>query len=186
MTQVNSEDKANGSSPGWLTHLVVYVVAVTAMYFGSTPEVTGDFSERQERDFHIAAVKRKKDANDADYVAVTLAALKAGKVDSASMSFLLPQDVVDISPGGDLHKVTVLERHPDWQLVKYNYGNTHDSVSRYRAFKDHIEPVSYRLTMDMGLFFSAIALLIPASLVSVLINAIWRLVARKKKAPNVA
>ena len=181
------QDKTKGNSPGYLTHLVVYAAAVTAMYFASTPEVTGNLTERQERDFHVAAVKLTKDANDATYVAFSLAQLKTGEVDLASVSFLLPERDIKINDrGADLHKVTVLERHPDWQLVEYRYGNTHDSISRYRAFKDRIEPVSYRITMDMGLFFSAIVLLIPASIVSILINAIWRAIARRKKAADVA
>jgi hypothetical protein len=182
-----AQDNTKGSSPGYLTHLVVYVVAVTAMYFVSMPEVTGNFTERQERDFHVAAVSLTKDAKDANYVAFSLAQLKTGKVDLASVSFLLPQGDIKINiPGADLHKVTVLERHPDWQLVEYHYGNTHDSISRYRAFKDRIEPVSYRITMDMGLVFSAIVLLIPAAIVSALINAIWKRVARRRQTSDVA
>ena len=181
------QEKTKANSPGYLTHLVVYAVAVTAMYFVSTPEVTGPFNERQERDFHIAAAKLTKDSNDTTYVAFSLAQLKTGKVDLASVSFLLPEGNIKIDVSGhDLHKVTVLERHPDWQLVEYDYGNTHNSSSRYRAFKDRIEPVSYRITMDMGLFFSAIVLLIPASIVSILINAIWRAIVRRKKAADVA
>src|SRR5438552_455272 len=146
MTQNKTEEKTKGSSPGYLTYLVVYVVMVTAMYFASTPEVTGNFTERQERDFHIAAVSLTKAAKDTSYVAFSLAQFKTGKVDLASVSFLLPQGDIKIDVPG-LHKVTVLERHPDWQLVEYHYGNTHDSISRYRAFKDRIEPVSYRITM---------------------------------------
>ena len=73
---------------------------------------------------------------------------------------------------GDLHRVTVLESQPEWQLVEYHYGNNHDSISRYRAFKDRIEPVSYRITMHPGIFFSAIVLLMPAWIVSVVINAV--------------
>jgi len=190
MTQGNTKDKtkeeAKGSSPGYLTHLVVYVVAVTAMYFASTPEVTGNFTERQERDFHVAAVSLSKDGNDANIVALSLAQLKAGKVDLASVSFLLPEGSIKVNIPSDLHKVTVLERHADWQLVEYQYGNTHDSTSRYRAFKDRIEPVSYRITMDMGLFFSAIVLLIPASIVSALINVIWKRVTRRKRLSDAA
>jgi hypothetical protein len=130
--------KANnkGSALGWLTHVAVYAVAVTAYYFWATPEITGTLTERQERDFHIAAVKLNK-SNDADYVSFTLQSLKAGKADATSVSFLLPRDEVQFQAGGghDLHRATVVERHPDWQLVKYHYGNSHDSVSQYRAFK---------------------------------------------------
>lgn len=163
----------------------MYALALTAVYFASTPEVTGNFTEREGRDFHVAAVRLTKDANDANYVAYSLAHLDAGKVDLASVSFLLPEDVINIT-GGDLHKVTVLERHPDWQLIEYHYGNTHDSISRYRAFKDRIEPISYRITMHIGLFFGAIVLLIPAWIVSALINRIWNAVAGRKQSSDVA
>jgi len=118
-----TKEKTKGSSPGFLTHLLVYGVAVTAMYFASTPEVTGNFTERQERDFHIAAVSRAKGAKEARYVGISLAQLKAGKVDLASVSFLLPPGDIKISiPSSDVHKVTVIERHPDWQLVEYYFG----------------------------------------------------------------
>jgi len=180
-----TDDKPKRSFPGHLTGLVVYAAALIALYFQSTPEVTGSFTEKQQRDFHVAAVRLGKDANDTSYAAYSLAQVKAGKVDLASMSFLLPRDVIDI-PGGDLHKVTVVERHPDWQLVEYRYGNTHDSISRYRAFKDRIEPVSYRITMHMGLAFGAIVLLIPAWIVSAVVNAIWNAVARRKKSSDAA
>ena len=185
MTQENTKARTKGSSPGYLTHLVVYGLAVTAVYYASTPEVTGNFTERQERDFHIAAVRLTKTAKEASYVALSLAQLKAGKVDLASVSFLLPQGDIKINdPGADLHEVTVLERHPDWQLVEYYYGDTHDSISRYRAFRHRIEPVSYRITMDVGLVFSAIVLLVPAVIVSALINAVWKRVARRRKASD--
>ena len=185
MTRENTKEKTKGNSPGYLTHLVVYGLAVTAMYYASTPAVTGNFTERQERDFHIAAVRLPKAAKEASYVAFSLAQLKAGKVDLASVSFLLPRGDIKINvPGADLHEVTVIERHPDWQLVEYHYGNTHDSISRYRAFRNRIEPVSYRITMDMGLVFSALVLLIPAVIVSALINALWKRRARRRQASD--
>ena len=179
-----AEDKKKDRSPGNLTQFVVYGVMLTAMYFASTPEITGNLTERQEQDFHVAAVRLKKGADDSKIVVYSLYLLKAGKVDLASVSFLLPQDVVDI-PGGDTNEATVLERHPDWQLVEYHFGNTHNSVSRYRAFKDRIEPVSYRVTMHFGIFVSAIVLVIPALIVAAVINAIWNKVARRKKTPDV-
>jgi hypothetical protein len=171
-----------GSSPGFLTHLVVYAVMLVAMYHTGTPEVTGNFTERQERDFHVAAVNLAKGATPEP---VSLGQIKAGKVDMSSLSFLLPQGDIKVAvPGHDFHKVTVLERHADWQLVEYRYGNGHDSVSRYRAFRDRVEPVSYRVTLDPGLLFNAIVLLIPAWIVAALINAVWNAVARRRKKPG--
>jgi hypothetical protein len=152
---------------------------VTIMYFTSTPEVVGNFSEREERDFHVAAVRLKMGANESKFVGYSLSYINSGKVDLASVSFLLPEESIDI-PGGDIHTVTILEHHPDWQLVEYRYGNTHDSVSRYRAFKGRIEPVSYRITMHPGVVFWALVLLIPAWLIGALINAVWNALARRR------
>jgi|SRR5579859_97695 len=165
-------------SPGYVTHLVVYVLAVTVMYFVSTPEITGKLSDRQQRDFHVAAFSPSTNVA----YPVSLAQLNDGKVDLGSVSFLAPPGDITVSASGhDLHKVTVLERHPDWQLVEYHYGNSHDSKSRYRAFKARIEPVSYRVTMDIGLFLSAVILVVPAWIVAALINAVWNRAARMTK-----
>jgi hypothetical protein len=172
-------DKRKGRSPGFLTHLVLYAVAVTVLHMTATAEIKDNF-DRHARDFHIAALNLRKDTNEARFRTVALADLRAGKVDLASVSFLLPESKIEI-PSSDLHDVRVLERHPDWQLVEYRYGNTHDSTSRYRAFKDRIEPLTYRLTMDPGLFFSALLLILPVMLVAALINAFWRFVDRRRQ-----
>lgn len=179
-------NKMKADSPGCLTHIVLFVVAATVLYFVSTPEVTGSLTEGQERDFHVAAASVVKDGNASEIVAVSLAQIKAGKVDLASVSFLLPQGDIKINAQSDYHKVTVLERHADWQLVEYRFGNTHDSTSRYRAFRDRIEPISYRITADIGIFFSALVLLVLTTIVSAIINAAWRRVAGRKKAANVS
>lgn len=168
---------------GFLAFLVVYALMLVAMYFVSTPEVRGNFSERQERDFHVAAITPK----DPNPVAVSLAQLKAGKVDLSSTIFLLPDGNIRMNvQGHDLHMVTVLERHPDWQLVEYHYGNTHDSISRYRAFKDRIEPVSYRITMHPGMVLTAVVLLVPAWVVYALMKAVWKRVAARGRTADAA
>lgn len=182
-----TEDKTKKNSPGCLTNVVVYAIMLTAMYFAITPQVTGNFTENEASDFHVVAIRLKKGANDSNYVPYSLARLMVEKVDSVSVSFLLPEDIIYIDDfGSDLHKVTVLEHYPDSQLIEYHYGNTHHSISTYRAFKDRIEPISYRVTMHPGILFGAIVLLIPARIVSTLINAIWSAVVRKKKSPNAA
>ncbi len=170
-------------SPGYLTHLTLYVVAATVLYFVSTPEITGNLTERQQRDFHVAAFSSSTNVASP----VSLAQVQSGKVDLGSVSFLAPAgDITVTTSGHDLHKVTVLERHPDWQLVEYHYGNSHDSTSRYRAFKARVEPVSYRVTMDMGLFLSAVMLVVPVWIVAAAINALWNRIARRTKASEQA
>jgi hypothetical protein len=154
---------------------------LTPLYLSSTREVTGSLDERQLRDFHVAALRAAKGPEGPAYVAYSLAQLRAGKAEPAPVSFLLPPGNIRIQAAGhDLHEVSVLERHPDWQLVEYRYGNTHNSTSRYRAYRDRVEPVSYRLTMDMGLVFSAIVLLVPSSIAAALINFIWTAIARRR------
>ena len=174
-----TQAKTNDHSPGRWTHFALYVAMVTIMYFASTPEIVGNLSESEERHFHVAAVRLKQGANESKFVGYSLQYLKSGKVDLVSVSFLLPEGIIDI-PGGDIHTVTVLERHPDWQLVEYGYGNTHDSVSRYRAFKDRVEPVSYRITMHPGIFLWALILVIPAGLLGALFNAVWNAARRRR------
>ena len=170
MAKDKTIEKTKGNSTGCVTQFIVYAVMLMAMYFINTPKVTEHFTEGQERDFHVAAINLTENANP---VTVSLAQLNAKQVDLSSISFLLPEGGININDqSGDLHMVTVLESHPDWQLVEYRYGNSHDSISRYRAFKDRIEPVSYQITMHPGIFFSAIVLLIPAWIVSVVINAV--------------
>jgi len=179
--------RTNNRSPGYLTHLVLCALAVTVAYFAGTPEVTRDFTERQERDFHVAAARAAHDSGKGGQVFFALSHLRSGKVDLEGLSFLLPAGEIRIDvEGHDLHKVTVLERHADWQLIEYVYGNSHTSVSRYRAYKDRVEPVSYRVTMHFGLFVFAIVALIAALLASTLVNAVWNALARRNKGPEAA
>lgn len=160
--------------------LVVYAASVTWMYFASTPEITGNFSEREQQDFRVAAVKTGAASKSPEYVSYTLAQLRKPSLDLSQVSFLLPEKVVEI-PGGDIHRATVLESHSSWQLVEYDYGNTHSSSSRYRAFKERIEPVSYRITFHPGIVIWAIVLLVPALVAAAAINWIWRSIAGKKE-----
>ena len=169
------------NSPGLITFLVLYAAGLTAFYSTTTtlPEpTTANFTEAQERDFHIAAVPLRQKRATLAIVVTSLAEIKAGEVDPAAIGFLLPEGHIDVQvPGHDLNQVTVLERHPDWQLVEYRFSNAHNSVSRYRAFTDHIEPVSYRSYAGAQALFPAIGLLIPAALLSWFINFVWRQVA---------
>jgi hypothetical protein len=164
---------------GWWISATLYPVMVTLMYIASTPTSVGHLAEREERGFHVAAVRLKKSPDEARFVGYTLQQLKSGKVDPESVSFLLPDGAVDIRQA-DSHQVTVLERHADWQLVEYRHGNTHDTVSRYRAFRDRVEPVSYRITMHAGVVLWALLLLIPAGLLGALVNFALKILATRR------
>lgn len=171
--------KATRSSAGTWVFLVVYAASVAWMYVASTPEITGSFSEREERTFRVAAVKASGASGQREYVVYTLARLRQPGVDLSQISFLLPEKVVSI-PGGDLHRATVLEDHTSWQLIQYDFGNTHSSISRYRAFKDRIEPISYRVTFHPGIVISGFLLLIPALIAAALANWIGRAIASRR------
>lgn len=161
--------------------MLVYLAAVTIMYRVATPEMAGPaLTEREERNFRVAALRLKPAPQEAKFVGYTLSSIRSGKVDPSAISFLLPNEPFEIAQG-DIHSVSVLERHAEWQLVEYRFANTYDSVSRYRAFKDRIEPLSYRITMHPGVFIWAFLLLIPAWLVGALVNLVWPRLSREEK-----
>lgn len=168
------------SSAGSWAFIVVYAASFAWMYVESTQEITSEFSEQEERSFRVAAVKTGTAAGPRQYVSVTLMQLRKPGLDLSQISFLLPDKVVVI-PGGDLHRATVLEDHSKWQLIEYDFGNTHSSVSRYRAFQDRIEPVSYRVTFHPGIVIAGFLLLVPAFLAAAIAKWIAKIVARKKQ-----
>jgi hypothetical protein len=149
--------------------IAAYAAMVAVMYVYSTPTTTANFSENERKKFKVAAMRLSPAAGESRFLGVSLADIDSKKVDPASVSFLLPAGPIDIRQG-DLHEVVVLERHPDSQLVEYRYANTVNSDSRYRAYRDRVEPVSYRVTMHPGIFILAFVLVIPAALVQWLVR----------------
>lgn len=173
--------KASRKAGGTLAFCVVYAASVMWMYAASTPEITGEPPESDLRSFRVAAVKAGTASNSPEYVTFTLAQLRKPGVDRSQVSFLLPEKAVQI-PGGDLHRATVLENHSSWQLVEYDFGNTHSSISRYRAYKDRVEPVSYRITFHPGIVIWAVILFVPALITAAAVNWAWKYIAGKKRA----
>jgi len=139
----------------WLLYLPVTV----AGYHLLTPETSGDFT-RVAKDFRVMAVR------DGKPVGMTLSAL-AGR--DASVTFLLPPGGAEL-PDGDTHKAKILEAGGTSQLIEYEYSNTISSVSRYLAFRDRVEPVSYRLTFHPALPIALVVLMLPAWLAAFLID----------------
>lgn len=176
---------ASSRSVNWVMW-IVWAVSLPAAYRLATPEVTDFSGGEQDRDFRIAARRTTDERLPlAEQIEVfRLADLRAGKVDTTDLSFLLPGDVPRAVPGGDTNRVTIVERGSDWQLVRYDYGNGHSSVSRYRAFDRRIEPVSYRMTGNFAIFIAAWFLLIPARGASLLLHALWRLARRSRSRPR--
>lgn len=178
------KERGRNRSPGWWTHLVVYVVLVGAMYIDGTREIPASaITEHQERFFRVAVQRVQPAAPEARFQAGSLWFLRSAKPDASTVNFLLPEGRIEIDQGGghDTHAVTVLERHPQWQLIEYMYANTSTSVSRYRAYRDHIEPVSFRWVMNAGLAFYAMILVIPALIIAALANFVWNSVSRARR-----
>jgi hypothetical protein len=171
--RTSSKNNIENNRTLWLEKLMfltIYGAMVIVMYlFTSAKIITPqDFTEAEERDFHIAAVnvtKNEASANSAEFVSYSLYQLKTGKVDLKSVSFLLPEKALR-PPENDIHKVTILESNSDSQIIEYYYANSHNSVSKYRSFHDHIEPVSYRISMSFAVFVWGVFLLFPAKIVS--------------------
>jgi hypothetical protein len=153
----------------WLLFVVIYAPLGALAYFASTPEQTGDFA-RIEKQFRVMAW------TDGGAQPSTLAGM--AKPD-AGRSFLLPGRTAEV-PGGDLHRATVLESRADWQLIEYEYGNTVSSVSRYRAFRDRVEPLSHRVTFHPGVLVTLTIAAVLAWLLAATVNWLW---ARKIKKP---
>ena len=145
-----------------LLFVAFYLPLAGLVYFAATPEETRDFTQVAKQ-FRVMAMR------DGKPVSMTLAEVsKPGP----GVSFLLPRRVVEL-PGGDLHKATVLESQPDRQLVQYDYGNSIDSISRYRAFRDRVEPVFHRVTAYPALVISLAVVLLPAWLLALAVNWLW-------------
>jgi hypothetical protein len=167
---------------GCLLPLVVYVALLVPGYFLTLPPaVTEDFS-RHSRSFSIAGVRAGDAGGEVEYLAWTLARVARGPAD-AGVTFLLPEPQVTIDVG-DIHRVRVLEEHGDWQLVEYDYANTHTSTSVYRAYRDRVEPVSYRVTSSIAHAFLAMVLIVPAYLVAAIIIAVRNRRARRTQRPG--
>jgi len=155
---------------GCLLPLGLYVVSLVVIIFLTRPpEITDDFSGRTARMFSVATVSQA--GNGPDYGVTSLEALQTRSPDLSPQRFLLPEENVTIS-AGDIHRVTVLEDHGDWQLIRFNYSNSYTATSVYRAFAGRIEPVSFRMTSSIGDGMIAIVLIVPVYLLALLITFI--------------
>ena len=185
MTESNSP-KSQPKTSGCLVFIVVYLLCLVGMYFTTIePEETKDFTGRVAKEFSVAGFVKTKSPQNREYKVFSLEALKSGNIDLSDIIFLLPEKAITINVG-DIHHVKILEDHGEWQLVAFNYSNTRTSTSKYRAYDDRIEPVSYKLTSHVGQAFLAIGLLIPALILSMIITAILNWHAKRAIRPEVA
>lgn len=173
--------KAGRSSVDALVFIGIFGVGVVALYFISTPTETDDFTGSTARNFTIAGIVTEHKDGDSPYRVLNLERLNSDEFDISGITFLLPKPDITINVG-DIHHAQILEDHGDWQLVKFNYANTRTSTTIYRAYVDHIEPVSYRLTSSVG----HLAMAVGWFLVSLLLTgiAMWRLKAPVSEASN--
>ena len=167
MTESNSP-KSQPKTSGGRIFIVVYLLCLIGMYFISTPKETKDF-KGVAKGFIIVGFVKTKSPENPEYKIFSLAALRSGNVDLSDITFLLPEKAIT-SDVGDIHPAKILEDHGEWQLVKINYSYTRMSTSIYRAYKDRIEPVSWKLKFSLGIFLSAIILFLPAFIVSIIIR----------------
>lgn len=165
--------------------MLIYGSCLIVMYFATTPKQTRDFTGQTADEFTVAGVKTSSKVEGGKYRVFNLERVNSGNLDLSDITFLLPQKSITIYVG-DVHSAQILEDHGEWQLVAFYYSNTRTSTSIYRAFQDRVEPVSYRITSSVGHFFGAIALLVPALLLSlagtVILNWRAKRVARTKDA----
>lgn len=174
--------KARPRSLGCLTHFVVFVLVFVAFYKSQYPRVyTPPLSEGATRHFMVALAPHPV-GSPAKVRPASLRDLREGRVDTSKFTFLLPPGPIEVDAESDHHNVTVIERHADWQLIEYYYGNTSDSIGRYRAWRDRLEPVEYRVIADASLGVVAPVLLVISLLLSTLLNFAWRRVARARAA----
>ena len=165
--------KPDDTSPGWWTHLALWLVVAIAGYKLLTPEVSPPFGHGEERNFRIAAFPRAKSADAPPFVVVRLAQLAPGGPDLRDYTFLAPADTQRL-PGGDLNEVRVVERGADFQIIEFVFVNSHSSVSRYRATRDRVDPMTYRQTLNVLIPAALLILMLPASLLAWLVNRVWR------------
>ena len=168
----SNSPKSKPKTSGCLIFIVVYLLCLIGMYFTTIqPEETEDFTGRVAREFSIAGFVKTKSPQNREYRVFNLEALNSGNINLSNITFLLPEKAITIDVG-DIHRAEILEDHGEWQLVAFNYSNTRTSTSTYRAYNDRIEPVAYKLTSHVGQVFSAIILIVPALIVSIIITAI--------------
>ena len=148
--------------------IAFFIPGCFAAYPLLTPEETRDFG-RVQKEFRVLALR------DGKPFATSLATLPK------DATYLLPAPVYELTP--DVHKVVVLESTAAWQLVQYEFDNTVSTISRYRAFRDRIEPVSHRMTFHPGLPVAFMLLMLPAWLLAFLASLWWNTVSPPPPAP---
>jgi len=168
----SADREGKRKSSGCMSFIVIYGLCLIGIYFaGTPPEETKEFTGRTAREFTVAGVMTGNLNEGVTYRVFNLEYLNSGELDLTDLTFLLPERSATINVG-DIHRAEILEDNGEWQLVAFHYSNTRTSTSIYRAYRDRIEPVSYKLTSHVGQAFSAIIFVIPALVLSMIVTAI--------------
>lgn len=153
-------EKPRKHRAGCLIPLAIWIVAVVAMYFVTrSPPVTEDFDDRIARRFSVTYAEVTD--RGVVYRVTTLEAVRSRNPELPRIDYRLGDSDIRIDVG-DVHYVSVIEEHGDWQLVKFVYNNTYMGESIYRAYDGRVEPVSFHMVSHVGQAMAALALVIPA------------------------
>jgi len=136
----------------WLLRVLcwaLFLAALPAMYLtlSSATAVTAFPNGEPPSTFVVVVVQRSAGAPP-DYRWLYWRHWVQTPADAKSRyTFLLPERSADgtgTDGSHDPRSFEVIEDGGDRQIVEAHYSNTHMSWSRYRAYHDRIEPISYR------------------------------------------
>jgi len=162
---------------GCLLPLALYIAAAAAMYFVTRPPaVTSDFDGQVASTFSVAVVIEKQDGFE--YARTTLETINARQPELPPERYLLPEPEIRTN-SKYFYVIKILEDHGDWQLIEFNYSNTYNSTSIYKAYPDRVEPVYFRINSHVGQAMLALPLALVVYLFAVLIAFIRNLRARR-------
>lgn len=146
----------------------MYLLLIAILYvINLAGTVRDDFSGRVAASFSVASVIVYR--GTMDFGRETLQRIEARSPNLPPLQFLLPQKEISIVHG-DFHRAKVIEDHGDWQIIEFYYSNTHNSTSRYKAYADRIEPISYLVTFSIGHMMLLIILVVPIYLLALLVT----------------
>ena len=149
---------------GCLMPLGIYVLVFVIFYFVTLPKpITDDFLNSAGRQFSVAVGLEIDGATE--WRRMRLQTLHERDPELPRPLFMLAEPELQMDYE-NFYIVTVLEDHGDWQLLEFDYSNTYNSTSVYRAYADRIEPVSYQPTFGVGHMMFAPVLILPTILLA--------------------
>jgi hypothetical protein len=175
-------NKQIGRLIGPLAFIVLLLGGTALVSYGPDgAEVAGDFASDYTAPRVLAV---RQGSASPTYVSFTMKEMREAKADPSQVSFLLPADTIYLR-GGDFHRVTVMERHADWQLVEYKYARGKwESTFQYRAFKDRVEAVHGRVANYLAVQYMILFMAIPALIGALFAHHGWKFYLFMRFAPR--